>query len=687
MTAPLAAAEDHFPIGAVVGPAGGSSVPSTQEQHLHYDWLRRTGFDIIQHEVLPLAGGWLAWSHIQPEPDRFDWGAYDSAVADTESAGLTVLLEVFTWDQVPAWLLAAHPDAYMQTPLSGADQLSRVIRDDKLDTPTWSSIAHPALRTAACEYVRRLAQRYRKRTCVKGYIIGEEKGLSGIWPPGTYYGIDFSPAMCDAYHHRLRAKYQTIDQLNQAWNCPGRYRSFEEIKWHRGWAYDHENYRPEWIEYYLTVQQEFADFHNALARSIHQGDPDALVMASGFTMMSAGRVGHGAHLPLMTDLDAVAYKSYWHDNRTFVDYLTGISSGKQVWCSNLSERETTTGPVEQQRFLEPRYVRRQLWAGVAHGLKGAFVWHWAPPTNPGVDKMKVLASMPDGSVETIPALAEVRSFRTFMRRWWPYLKQFQPPAPSVVALDANLTFIGQFWNHTDPTPLRAAMSGSSAANRYTTTFNLLSQLGRTFTVGTEQTITDRLAQDAARVFCLTGCDYLTPAVVDLAHQWVQAGRPLIIGDQSGTRDPLGRATNSLADLHDDPHVLVLRGWRWDREETERQKLRAFINRHVPLPYATDPPELAQQIAVDMMTSDQGDELAVIVRHGPMGRLQDTAQITLPFTRAHRQYLLLDPFAAPDTGHTQSTLPAGTTVDCVLPAYQDVMLIVGLDALPPALTSP
>ena len=109
----LCEARDQFPIGAVVGPAGGSAVPSTQQQRLHYDWLRRTGFDIIEHEVLPLAGGWLAWANIQPEPDRYDWDAYDSAVADTQNAGLTVLLEVFTWNNVPAWIFEAHPDAYM----------------------------------------------------------------------------------------------------------------------------------------------------------------------------------------------------------------------------------------------------------------------------------------------------------------------------------------------------------------------------------------------------------------------------------------------------------------------------------------------------------------------------------------------------------------------------------------------
>lgn len=678
---------EAYPFGVVVGPAGGSSVPSAEQQAFHYQWLRRSGFNIIEHEALPLAGGWLGWGHINDAPGSYDWRSYDSAVSDTEKAELQVFLEVSTWNSTPGWLLDAHPDAYMQTPLRGADELTKVIRDDKLDTPTWPSLAHPVVRRAASEFVRRLAERYRDRRAVRGYIIGEELGLSGIWPLATYYGIDCSPAMRNAYHERLKKKYATIERLNAAWKCPGRYQRFSDIIWHKGWAYDSDNHRGEWLEYYQTLQHEFAEFHNALARSIHQADPDAQVMVSAYTMMGSSRVGHGARLSLFKDIDAVAYKSFWHDNRTTIDFCRGISGGKDVWCSNFSERETTTGPVDTQRFLAPRYVRRQLFAALSHGLKGVFVWAWCPPVNPGVDKMFVLTGQKDGSLVTIPAMAEAKGFRDFMRLWWPYLKKFKPSDPQVVGLDPNTTFIGQFWKNATPDLVRANWAVSSASERYTTMLNLLTEFNRSFDIATEETIQGLLALEETRILCLVGCDNLTKEMVELTYQWAEAGNALIIDDQSGRHSPLGQPIDGLRKLASASNIVVLRGDRWDRSKVERERLLTFLDRTTPLAFRVRNRTSMDVVSVDMMNSPDGDELAVVVRKGPMGRPQDRLEVSLDFHRAHKMYLIVDPFAAADTHLACRGIPGGSgSVDFAMDGYLDVMLVLGTHAMPPVVSA-
>jgi hypothetical protein len=672
----------EYPFGVVVGPAGGSRIPTAEQQTFHYQWLRHCGFNIIEHEMLPLAGGWLGWANINVAPDSDKWQAYDSAVSDTEKADLQVLLQVNTWNSTPEWLLEAHPDAYMETPLAGADELTKVIRDEKLDTPTWPSLAHPVVRRAACGFVGRMAARYRDRQAVRGYIIGEELGLSGIWPFATYYGIDFSPAMRDAYHERLKKKYSTIEKVNEAWKCPGRYRNFSDIIWHRGWAHDSDNYRGEWLEYYQALQHEFAEFHNALARAIHQADPDAIVMVSAYTMMGSSRVGHGVNLSLFKDIDAVAYKSFWHDNRTTIDFCRGFSGDKDIWCSNFSERETTTGPVESQRFLSPRYVRRQLFAGLSHGLKGVFIWAWSPPVNPGIDKMFMLTDQADGSLVKIPAISEAMHFRNFMNLWWPYLNKFKPAAPQVVCLDANLTFIGQFWQYASPDAVRANWAVSNASERYTTTLNLLTEYNRSFTIATEETLGRILAEEESKVLCLVGCDHLTQEVVDLAHKWAEDGHTLVMDDQSGRASSLGHPIEGLRKLTSMSNVVVLQGDRWDRSKEERDRLMAFLDRTGPLPSSVEGRKSTEILSVDMMKSPEGDEVAVVVRKGPMGRPQDRLQISLDFNRAHKNYLIVDPFAGAETPLKSRSFPGGNrNLLFEMAGFQDVLLVLGVDAKP------
>ena len=89
----------------------------------------------------------------------------------------------------------------------------------------------------------------------------------------------------------------------------------------------------------------------------------------------------------------------------------------------------------------------------------------------------------------------------------------------------------------------------------------------------------------------------------------------------------------------------------------------------------------------MMTSPNGDEMAVITRNGPMGRLEDTLKMSVQFAGAHRNYLVIDPVAAVGTGWAQRTIAGGMKADCLLPGYQDVMLVIGIDTPPSVVTSP
>ena len=670
----------RYPLGVVIAPDT-SWLPTVEQQQFHYQWARRAGANVIEHENQPLALGFSGWPNIETAQGVFDWTAFDQAVADADAADLDVYLEIVTWRNPPDWLFVAHPDAYMMTPLGGGNTLTPVIRDPVRDDSTLASPAHPAMVQGAADFAAAVAARYANHPRVRGYIIAEEFGLPAVWPPTNYYGIDFAPAMRDAYHAYLAQKYVTIGALNTAWGHPGRYAAFIEVLWQMGWAHDPTNYRGEWLDYYLCLQEVFAEFFNETARAIHTADPDAVVMTSDF-LTTNNRVGHGAWMPLFNEVDAVAYKSFWRDQRQLADYCAGLSDGKAVWCSNFSEKETTSGPPEDKRVLSPQYVRREFWAAFARGLQGAFLWIWMPNQ---LEKMSLLEPQTDGTLTEIPAVEAMAQIADFMELWWPSLETFSPEPARILVHDPNTSLICSFWDFADPTPIWAQWDTElPAAQSYDTLLVFLAESNRRFTMSWDDVLAQRLNPTDHDVLCLTGNHNMTTGVVQTVRDWILAGRPAILDDRTGKFDPLGKTVDALADLFGLSHVLVLQGINWYGNPTETARIAPFLDLHAPLPYtltqpAVDPDDL---LTVERMQAPNGDELAVVSRRGTSGTTADRLEFSLQWHRGHGSYTVIDPFARGVNAGTMPPWPICDRSIVTLEGHQDALLILAGDPDPP-----
>ncbi len=670
-TALVSGQEHVYPIGTVIGPDG-NNIPTRAQQQFTYAWAARQGINAIEHEIMPVSDGYLDWSHTRPTRDTFNWAAYDGVVEDAETNNLDVYLEVFTSRGVPEWIADGRPELYMYTPLAGADTPTPVMRDSKLDINSVPAIAHPEFIAAVDEYVRSIAKRFKDRKRVRGYIIAEEVGLPGVWPAGNYYGIDFSPSMRDLFHARLKAKFSTVEAMNDAWGQPGKYKTFADVVWKSGWSHDPKQFRGEWMEYYPALQQAFADHHNRIARAIKQEDPDALIMVSDFQPM-VNRVGHGSHAALLKDIDAFGFKSYWNDTRMQSDFTTGIAGGdKQLWCVNFSEAATTSG--ENKRFMNAEYVRRQFWPAYARGMDGIFLFCWMPQQ---MEKMSLLEPGPDGSLDTIAALQTVRVLREFMDEHGKELSAFKPEVPRVVVHDPNLTFIAQHWDYADPTKVREKwFSETPAIVAYQTSFDDLAKLNRRFTVSTESTLSRQLADPATKLLMLAGSDVLEPETVTQIERWIEADRPVVIDERTAKFDTLGRDVSNLRKYHGRANVLTLVGDRWDRDPAQRARLAEFVTRHLPLRYASANADGPDVFTVDYMNADDGAELAILTRRGPQGRQQDGLNVSLQWNKPHASLQVLDPFATVSL-RSKSASPTDPLQPVVtLQGFQDVLIVIG-----------
>lgn len=144
--------------------------------------------------------GEFAWSRYEPERGKFDWGWLDRAMDVLAKAGLKIVLGTPTCTP-PKWLVDDNPD------MIPVDEQGRPRGFGSRRHYTFSSKAYW---DESRRIVEILAQRY-----------GKHPGLVG-WQTDNEYGchdsiLSWSQTDLRAFREWLRRKYQSPDQLNEAW--------------------------------------------------------------------------------------------------------------------------------------------------------------------------------------------------------------------------------------------------------------------------------------------------------------------------------------------------------------------------------------------------------------------------------------------------------------------------------------
>lgn len=152
-------------------------------------------FDLAHVTTLTL--GVFAWAHLQPAPDVYDFSRLDAIVEHTAAQGRDVVLATPS-GAMPPWLAAAHPDACRVD-----DQGRRHVYGQRHNHCPSS----PAFRRLAVAMADRLAARYGDHPAVVAWHVGNEYG-----------GACYCDLCAAGFHDWLRARYGTLDMLNDAWS-------------------------------------------------------------------------------------------------------------------------------------------------------------------------------------------------------------------------------------------------------------------------------------------------------------------------------------------------------------------------------------------------------------------------------------------------------------------------------------
>lgn len=159
--------------------------------------------------------GEFAWSRIEPESGRVDWGWLDRAIDTLHAAGLEVILGTPTATP-PKWLIDTMPD------MIAIDEQGR---PRGFGSRRHYCFSHAGYRTEAARITRAVAQRYGRHPAVVAWQTDNEYGCHDTV-------LSYSAAARLAFREWLAARYGSVDALNRAWGnvfWSMEYRSFAEI--------------------------------------------------------------------------------------------------------------------------------------------------------------------------------------------------------------------------------------------------------------------------------------------------------------------------------------------------------------------------------------------------------------------------------------------------------------------------
>lgn len=307
--------------------------------------------------------GVFAWSSLEPEPGRFEFGWLDDALERLTAAGIGVVLATPTASP-PPWFSRLHPEGLPVT----ADGV-RLIHGSR---DTYNPAA-PAYREAAARITRALAERYGSHPALRMWHLHNEYGT-----------VSYGPVTDVAFREWLRARYGDLSRLNEAWNT---------TFWSQVYGDWRDVHAPQATQY-LPNPAHVLDFKRfsadlllerlrdqvAIVRELSPGVP----VTTNFMLPSWNHYDQWA---FARELDVVSIDHYLDDpgpagevHAAFGADLARSFAGGAPWL--LMEQATSlVYDYDGGRMLvkEPGRMRRNTYQYLARGAMGSLFFQWRSP--------------------------------------------------------------------------------------------------------------------------------------------------------------------------------------------------------------------------------------------------------------------------------------------------------------------
>lgn len=169
-------------------------------EHWPEDWWVKDARRMKALGITYVRIGEFAWSRLEPQAGRFEWGWLDGAIATLAKAGLKIVLGTPTATP-PKWLIDTHPDI-LPYDINGKPRGFGSRRHYTFSSQTY--------RRESARIVEALARRYGENPAIAGWQTDNEYGCHDTV-------MSYGQEDLKAFRSWLRRRYQTAEQLNDAW--------------------------------------------------------------------------------------------------------------------------------------------------------------------------------------------------------------------------------------------------------------------------------------------------------------------------------------------------------------------------------------------------------------------------------------------------------------------------------------
>ncbi len=453
----------------------------------------------------------FAWSALEPSEGNYQLDWVEHAVRAAERHHIQVILGT-PGAAPPAWLTQKYPET-LRTLEDG--------RKDEHGNREQFNFTDPKYRELLGAVTEKMAQRF-----------GHDKNVIGWQIDNELAAESFDPGTRRQWQAWLKAKYQTLDNLNARWTTA--YWSETYSDWSQipiETKYGNPGLLLNWKQFVTATYRSYSQMHLAAIRKY--AEPRQKIT----TNMMGWFDGYD-HYVVAQDLDFASWDDY-----VGTGHLDPVRNGmahdltRGFLHRNFWVMETQPGFVNwsaDNNALDKGEVRAMAWHDVGHGAEAVSYWQWRSALN-GQEQYHGVLVGADGT--PVPLYPEVAQLGAEFAKAGPALAGTSVQSRVAVLQDYDSRWAINWQRH------NKAFDPVTELVQY---YGPLRTLVRSVDV-----VSDISPLSQYKLVVAPGLNVLTPASVKNLEAYVRGGGHLVLGQRSGMKDQ----DNSLA-VQRQPGALV-----------------------------------------------------------------------------------------------------------------------------------